>query len=56
VNELTVADDGKGIDPQRADSGLGSRLGTGFAQQLGSGSHGTTVRLILPPALDAFIR
>ena len=59
---LTVADDGKRVDPQRADSGLGSRLVAGFAQQLGgqlereSGSHGTTVRLILPPALDAFIR
>ena len=51
---LTVADDGKGIDSRRADSGLGSRLVEGFAQQLGgqvereSGSQGTTVRLILP--------
>jgi signal transduction histidine kinase len=51
---LTVADDGKGLDPQRADSGLGGRLVEGFAQQLGgqveraSGSQGTTVRLILP--------
>ena len=51
---LTVADDGKGVDPQRADSGLGGRLVEGFAQQLGgqvereSGSQGTTVRLILP--------
>jgi two-component sensor histidine kinase len=51
---LTVADDGKGVDPQRADSGLGSRLVEGFAQQLGaqlereSGSRGTTVRLLLP--------
>jgi PAS domain S-box-containing protein len=51
---LTVADDGKGVDPQRADSGLGSRLVEGFTQQLGgklereSGSQGTTVRLILP--------
>ena len=51
---LTVADDGKGVDPQRADSGLGSRLVEGFTQQLGgqlereSGSRGTTVRLILP--------
>ena len=51
---LTVADDGKGVDPQRADSGLGGRLVEGFALQLGgqlereSGIHGTTVRLILP--------
>jgi len=51
---LTVADDGKGFDPQRADSGLGGRLVEGFAQQLGgqlereSGSQGTTVCLILP--------
>ena len=51
---LTVADDGKGVDPRRADSGLGGRLVEGFAQQLGgqvereSGSEGTTVRLILP--------
>jgi len=51
---LTVADDGKGVDPQRADSGLGGRLVEGFAQQLGgqlereSSSQGTTVRLILP--------
>jgi chemotaxis protein methyltransferase CheR len=51
---LTVADDGKGFDPQRADSGLGGRLVEGFAQQLGgqiereSGIKGTTVRLILP--------
>lgn len=51
---LTVADDGTGVDPQRADSGLGGRLVEGFAQQLGgqlereSGSQGTTVRLILP--------
>lgn len=51
---LTVADDGKGFDPQRADSGVGGRLVEGFAQQLGgqlereSGSQGTTVRLILP--------
>jgi two-component sensor histidine kinase len=49
-----VADDGKGVDFQRADSGLGGRLVEGFAQQLGgqlereSGSQGTTVRLILP--------
>jgi two-component sensor histidine kinase len=51
---LTVADDGQGLDLQRADSGLGGRLVDGFAQQLGgqverrSGSHGTTVHLILP--------
>ena len=56
---LTVADDGKGVDPRRADSGLGGRLVEGFAQQLGgqvereSGSQGTTVRLILPsPEVD----
>ena len=51
---LTVADDGKGIEPRRADSGLGGRLVEGFAQQLGgqiereTDSKGTTVRLILP--------
>jgi PAS domain S-box-containing protein len=51
---LTVADDGQGLDPRRADSGLGGRLVDGFAQQLGgqvewkSGRHGTTVELILP--------
>jgi PAS domain S-box-containing protein len=51
---LTVADNGQGADPRRADSGLGGRLVEGFAQQLGgqlkreSDSHGTTVRLILP--------
>ena len=51
---LTVADDGQGLDPRRANSGLGGRLVEGFAQQLGgqvereSGSQGTTVRLILP--------
>jgi PAS domain S-box-containing protein len=51
---LTVADDGQGLDPRRADSGLGGRLVEGFAQQLGgrvereSNSQGTTVRLILP--------
>ena len=50
---LTVADDGQGLDPRRADSGLGGRLVEGFAQQLGgqikreSDSQGTTVRLIL---------
>ena len=51
---LTVADDGQGVDPRRADSGLGGRLVEGFALQLGaqlkreSDSQGTTVRLILP--------
>jgi PAS domain S-box-containing protein len=51
---LTVADDGQGIDPRRADSGLGGRLVDGFAQQLGgqvervSDGQGTTVHLILP--------
>jgi len=51
---LTVADDGQGADPQRADSGLGSRLIDSFARQLGghveqvSNSKGTTVCLILP--------
>jgi PAS domain S-box-containing protein len=51
---LTVADDGQGRDPGKADSGLGSRLVDGFAQQLGgqverkSNSQGTTVRIILP--------
>ena len=50
---LTVADDGKGVDPLRADSGLGGRLVQGFAEQLGgkvereSGRLGTIVRLIL---------
>jgi PAS domain S-box-containing protein len=51
---LTVADDGQGLDPRRADSGLGGRLVEGFARQLGgqvereSDSQGTTVRLIFP--------
>ena len=51
---LTVADDGQGADPRRADSGLGGRLIERFAQQLGgqlkreSNSRGTTVYLILP--------
>jgi PAS domain S-box-containing protein len=51
---LTVADDGQGLDPRRADSGLGGRLVDGFAQQLGgqverkSDGQGTTVHLILP--------
>jgi PAS domain S-box-containing protein len=51
---LTVSDDGKGVDPGRADSGVGGRLIEGFAQQLGgqlkreSGNKGTTVCLTLP--------
>jgi two-component sensor histidine kinase len=51
---LTVADDGKGLDPRRGDSGLGGRLVDGFAQQLGgkiertSDGRGTIVNLILP--------
>jgi chemotaxis protein methyltransferase CheR len=51
---LTVADDGQGVQSQRADSGLGGRLVDGFAQQLGgrvertTGRQGTTVHLILP--------
>jgi PAS domain S-box-containing protein len=51
---LTVADDGQGLDPGRADSGLGGRLVDAFAQQLGgqverkSDNQVTTVRLILP--------
>jgi two-component sensor histidine kinase len=51
---LTVADDGHGLDPGRADSGLGGRLVDGFANQLGgrverkSDRRGTTVHLILP--------
>jgi chemotaxis protein methyltransferase CheR len=51
---LTVADDGKGVDPRRADSGIGSRLVEIFARQLGgqvereSGNKGTIVCLTLP--------
>ena len=51
---LTVADDGQGLDPRRADTGLGRRLVDGFVLQLGgqverkSDSQGTTVHLILP--------
>ena len=50
---LTVADNGQGLDPRRADSGLGRKLVDGFAQKLGgqverkSDSQGTTVHLIL---------
>src|SRR4030095_17048786 len=32
---LTGADDGHGVDPRRADSGVGGRLGGGFAPQAG---------------------
>jgi two-component sensor histidine kinase len=51
---LTVADDGQGLDPRRADSGLGGRLVDGFAEKLGgqverkSDGQGTAVHLILP--------
>ncbi len=54
---LMVVDDGIGIDPQRADSGLGSRLVSAFAQQLSgqlereSRTDGTTVRLTFPPSI-----
>jgi PAS domain S-box-containing protein len=52
---LTVADNGRWIDPKRGDSGLGFRLVEGFTQQLGgelkreSDTQGTTVCLFLPP-------
>jgi two-component sensor histidine kinase len=51
---LTVADDGQGADPRRADSGLGGRLVDVLAQQLGgqvareSGKTGTIVCLTVP--------
>jgi two-component sensor histidine kinase len=51
---LTVSDDGKGVDPEQADSGVGGRLIEGFAHQLGgqlkreSDNKGTTVCLTLP--------
>src|ERR1039457_1901843 len=51
---LMVADNGKGADPQRADSGLGGRLVDTFARQLGgqvervSSNKGTIVCLKLP--------
>src|SRR5580700_1459214 len=51
---LTVADDGQGLDPRRADSGVGGRLVDAFAEKLGgqverkSDSQGTAVHLILP--------
>jgi chemotaxis protein methyltransferase CheR len=50
---------GQGLDPQRADSGLGGRLVDGFAQQLGgqverkSDSQGTTVHLRENPMTSA---
>jgi two-component sensor histidine kinase len=56
---LTVADDGKGVDPRRTDSGLGGRLVEGFAQQLGgrvergSDTEGTAVHVILPSREDS---
>jgi PAS domain S-box-containing protein len=51
---LMVSDDGKGVDPRRADSGLGGRLVDTFARQLGgqverkSDNKGTIVCLTLP--------
>jgi PAS domain S-box-containing protein len=51
---LTVADDGRGADLRRADSGIGGRLVDTFARQLGgqvareSGNTGTIVCLTLP--------
>jgi len=51
---LTVADDGQGAGPRRADSGLGGRLVDSFARQLGgqvervSSNKGTIVCLKLP--------
>src|SRR5476651_269336 len=51
---LTVADDGQGSDPRRADSGFGGRLVDSFARQLGgwvervSSNKGTSVCLTLP--------
>ena len=59
---LTVADDGQGADPRRADSGLGGRLVDTFARQLGgqvareSGSTGTIVCLTLPSREDSYDR
>lgn len=52
--ELIVADDGGGIKPGRAGSGLGSKLVESFARQLGATHHvtssdrGTTHRLVIP--------
>jgi two-component sensor histidine kinase len=51
---LTVTDNGQGLDPGHADSGIGGRLVEGFAPQLGgqltreSGNKGTIVCLTLP--------
>ena len=51
---LTVSDDGKGVDPRRADSGLGGRLVDAFTRQLGgqverkSDNKGTIVCLTFP--------
>jgi PAS domain S-box-containing protein len=51
---LTVSDDGKGVDPRRADSGVGGRLVEAFTRQLGgqiereSGKKGTIVSLTVP--------
>ena len=59
---LTVADDGQGADPRRADSGLGGRLVDIFARQLGgqiereSGNKGTSVCLTLPSREAAYDR
>ena len=59
---LTVADDGQGADPRRADSGLGGRLVDIFARQLGgqiereSGNTGTSVCLTLPSREAAYDR
>jgi two-component system, sensor histidine kinase PdtaS len=55
---LTVAGDGTGIDPRRADFRARRPRVEGFAQQLGgqvereSGSQGTTVCLIMPSRED----
>ena len=54
--ELTIADDGKGIEATRRDDhpGLGSRLVESFARQIGaehevtSSAKGTTHRLLIP--------
>ena len=54
--ELTIADDGKGVEATRRDDhpGLGTRLVESFARQIGaehevtSSSSGTTHRLLIP--------
>ena len=54
--ELTVSDDGSGVDATRRDdrSGLGTRLVESFARQIGaehevvSSEKGTTHRLLIP--------